>query len=510
MIKMELFMKLKNILIGLGLFMLFHVTQSCIDDRGNYDYMDKEVLLPVTISGFEDTTVVIRSILNIDPVLNNMDDESRYTHLWYAAPSVTAGFAPKRDTLSREKKLSFEVTYESGTYNLVYELRDPKLDIYVRKQVLMTVQSDIASGWYIMKEENGETDIDYIAEDGKKIENLIAASGQQRLKGKPVKMAYQPSRYTPVIENPDGTTTRLTNKKAFHVFGDQDIKIFNADNMDLFYSYEDYFYEVPEKCEPQNCGVISSDFYAINAGKVYSIYGMSSNSGMLGYAKPGMYEVHPDMVMSYYGVMVFDKVTSTFYNTSSSGSSMNLFSEDSDGGISSTNMDVDMIRMLLRKEGNPSTAFAVMKNKNKNERYVFDISYSMSAYPITDIDTIPAHCEMPEAKVMGTSLYASCIYYSKKEVDGDVLKVYKNVKVDNRESELKRFPGEEIAYIVNVTSPYGAPEDETFNHLVVLTNSDSGWKLYRFNVIGQTPEIETEPVVVYSGTGKAGYVMFRS
>ena len=46
---------------------------------------------------------------------------------------------------------------------------------------------------------------------------------------------------------------------------------------------------------------------------------------------------------------------------------MNLFSEDSEGGISPTNMDVDMIRMLVRKEGNPSTAFAVMKNKNKDE-----------------------------------------------------------------------------------------------------------------------------------------------
>lgn len=49
------------------------------------------------------------------------------------------------------------------TYNLVYELRDPKLDIYVRKQVLMTVQSDVSTGWYVMKEENGETDIDYIS-----------------------------------------------------------------------------------------------------------------------------------------------------------------------------------------------------------------------------------------------------------------------------------------------------------------------------------------------------------
>lgn len=308
-------MKLKNILIGLGLLMLFQGTQSCIDDRGNYSYISKEELLPVTISGFEDTTVVIRSTLNITPVLENMDDEARYIHLWYAAPSVTAGFAPQRDTLSLEKDLSFEVTYESGTYNLVYEVRDPKLDIYVRKQVLMTVQSDVSTGWYVMKEENGETDIDYISMDEEKIENLITTFGQKRLKGKPVKMVYQSSRYTPVIQNPDGTTTQLVNKKAFHVFSDQDIKIFNADNMDLFYNYEDYFYEVPEVCKPQNCGMISSDFYAINAGKVYSIYGMSSNSGMLGYAKPGMYEVHSDMVMSYYGVMLFDKTTSTFHRT---------------------------------------------------------------------------------------------------------------------------------------------------------------------------------------------------
>ena len=121
-------MKLKNILIGIGLITSLQGVQSCIDDRGNYSYISNEELLPVTISGFEDTTVIIRSTLNITPVLENMDDESRYIHLWYAAPSVTAGFTPQRDTLSLEKDLSFEVTYESGTYNLVYELRDPKLD----------------------------------------------------------------------------------------------------------------------------------------------------------------------------------------------------------------------------------------------------------------------------------------------------------------------------------------------------------------------------------------------
>ena len=495
-------MKLKNILIGIGLITSLQGVQSCIDDRGNYSYISNEELLPVTISGFEDTTVIIRSTLNITPVLENMDDESRYIHLWYAAPSVTAGFTPQRDTLSLEKDLSFEVTYESGTYNLVYELRDPKLDIYVRKQVLMTVQSDVSTGWYVMKEENGETDIDYISMDGKKIENLITASGQERLKGKPVKMAYQSSRYTPVIQNPDGTTTRLNNKRAFHVFSDQDIKIFNADNMALFYNYED-----PEVCKPENCGMYSTDFYAINAGKVYSIYGMSPNSGMLGYAKPGLYEVHPDMVMGTYGVMLFDTKTSTFYNTSSSGSSMNLFPEDSEGGISPTNMDVDMIRMLVRKEGNPSTAFAVMKNKNKDEHYVFDMSYSMASYPIVDIDTVPAHCEMPETKVMGTSLYASCIYYSKKEADGDVLKVYKDSREEIRESELISFPGEKIAYIENIESLWGVTP--AYNRLLILTNSSAGWKLYLYDTVGQTPELEETPVLVYSGRGKAGYAILR-
>lgn len=66
-------MKLKNILIGIGLITSLQGVQSCIDDRGNYSYISNEELLPVTISGFEDTTVIIRSTLNITPVLENMD-----------------------------------------------------------------------------------------------------------------------------------------------------------------------------------------------------------------------------------------------------------------------------------------------------------------------------------------------------------------------------------------------------------------------------------------------------
>lgn len=501
-------MRLRNILIALVMAVLLQGVYSCIDDKGNYSYIDKETLFPVTISGFEDTTVVMRTVLNIDPVLNNMDDTSRYIHLWYALPTNVAGYTPKRDTLSLERKLSFTVTYETGTYKLVYELRDPKLDIYTYKDVRLTVQSDLGAGWYILKEENGETDIDYVTEEGVLKENLLASSGQERLKGKPVKMYYQSSRYSVDVENPDGTVTRLSNQRAFHVLSDQDMRTFNADNMGVFYDYEHYFYETPEVCRPQNFGAGGSYYYyAINAGKLHSLYTMSANNGKLGYARPGMYELHSDMLLSMNAAMVFDKTTSTFYNSSAAGTAMDVFGNAPAGSVSSTEMDTDLICLLTKKLAETSTGYALMKNKNKDEYYLFNISHTMAGYPFTSVDTVPSNCEILAAEVRGASIYASAIYYAKSKGDGDVLKVYKDSREEIRESELISFPGEKIAYIENIESLWGVTP--AYNRLLILTNSSAGWKLYLYDTVGQTPELEETPVLVYSGRGKAGYAILR-
>lgn len=505
-------MKTKNIFWGSVVLMLLSGLWSCIDDRGNYDYIGMDELFPVRISGFEDTAVVMRTRLKISPVLTGMDNEARYTHLWYAAPSVTAGFAPQRDTLSQTKDLDFEVTYESGTYNLVYELRDPKLDIYARKQVLLTVSSDVAGGWYVLKDQNDETDFDYLLMDGTKKADVLRAAGNQQLKGKAVKIVYQSGRYTPQITNPDGTVTTLSNKKALHVLSDSYLKVFNADNLELFKNFEGFFYETPAECKPQNCGYIGTDYYLMNAGKMYSIYGMSQNIGMCGYPKTGFYNLHQDMVLGGFAVTMFDVITNTFYSTTSSGALMNEFSEAPADGlvhISPTKMDATLVRLLTRVEGYTSTAYAVMKNPGKEEYYLGDMSIAQTAYPFVGFDTIPAGYEMPKAEVMGVPRIASCVYYAK----GNVLKVYKNIENTEREFELKTFnsrPDEVISYIANFYyAPYQKPE-LNFNYLVVLTNSSTGWQMYRFNIVGDTPEIDPNPVLpVYSGSGTARYIMFR-
>ena len=161
-------MKLKNIFIVLGLAVMFSGLQSCVDDRGNYDYIGADELIPVTIAGLKDTTVLMRWTLHITPTLKNMGDETRYSHLWYAIPKNVFGYIPQRDTLSRGKELNFEVSYESGNYRLIYEIRDTLLDVYKKEEVTMTVQSNIGTGWFVLKDVNEKTDFDYVSLKGKR------------------------------------------------------------------------------------------------------------------------------------------------------------------------------------------------------------------------------------------------------------------------------------------------------------------------------------------------------
>lgn len=502
-------MKKMNISGLIGIFLLLTGFYGCIDDRGNYDYLSREEVMPVSIDGLQDTTVEIMSVLKIAPVITGMTDESKYSYLWYAANSQTAGLAPTRDTLSLTRDLEFPVTYESGTYNLVFEIRDKETDVYVRKGVLMTVASVFAHGWYVLKDENGQTDFDFINGEGGSTPNVIRSFGRQPLPGIGKKIFYQSGGYYHQVEQADGTIVTLVNKKVMHVLTDRDLNILNADNMEIFKTYDEAFYEAPVRHAPQNCCNYSRDVYLINAGKMHSIYGMSANIGKFPYEKTGDYALADDMVGGMRGVMVWDTKSRSFLYVTSSGASMNEFANQTDVTaevqISPSGMEANLVRLLSRVNGGAVVpAYAVMKNPGKEEYYLADIKYDQGNYPFVGFDTIPAECGMPRAEVMAAGQIASCIYFAK----GSELWVYKNVKFGERESKLTGFPGEDIVFLSHFRYTYGV---EKFNQLVVVTSHSAGWKLYRFDVIGETPEIETTPAVEpYTGQGNVRDVIFRN
>lgn len=506
-------MKTKYIL---GMVFPLFLWTACVKDLGNYDYIAEKEILPVTISGFNDTTVVAGDVLNISPVLNDLDDESRYTHLWYVAFRITAGFAPQRDTLAQTRDLSALIKLEPDIYNLVYILQDPERDIYVKKSVVLTVAGiDIQNGLYVLKDLNDETDFDYIAiKDRKVLSNgvvvpdvLKTVSGEQQLKGKAVKMVYHPSRYCHEVTNPDGTVFLLQNQKALHILSTQDIKTFNANNLLLFKGYDEEFYEAPLECRPQNVNINGmNDVFLLNAGKAHGLYVMSSNVGKFGYEctlNEATCDLHDDMLTGIYGTLCFDKQSRSFLSFTSAGATMDQITSKPDA-IPLQNMNVDLVSLIDRDESVlvSKDGYALMRSVEDQDQYYLASISSMgnTNYPFNSVDTIPKNkYKMPEANVFASKKGASCIYFS----NNNILNVYIASGLEERETVLKEFPSDEkISYIRNVT--------ESDNDLFfVVTNNSSGWKLYCFEAIGHTPDINPEPIAVYSGTGNARYLMLR-
>lgn len=504
----------------LFLLSFIYTAFSCIDDLGNYEYVTKEKILPISISGFNDTTMLIGNELNIIPEIYNMDNENRYVYLWYVSKSVTAGVLPKRDTLSLERNLSEQIKMEADLYNLVFEIRDPKLDIYVSKKVILDVKAgDISTGWYILKDIDNETDFDYIPLDSTVvISNVLkdraglqqyvngsVVIGNQQLKGKAVKMIWQGTRYYHQVENENGIVTMLANQKVLHILSENDFKTFNSDNLYLFKNLSDEFYDTPQIINLQNIAFQMTDLYLNNSIGAHSIYGMSLNAGRFSYAKTcgfsPNYRLHSDMLAGMFGSIFYDTVTNSFLITSAVGATLDKLAEPINLQFpSTTNMDYELIRMLER-ENNSFTrnAYCIFKNQSSGKYYLAYMStITNSAYPFISFKEIQDGAKLPKADVMSVPQYASCVYFGKE----NVLSYYLDASdIEDNEKIIKTFPiNETIAYI-------GNPKKEI---LLVLTNSSNGWKLYGFPIIGVTPDIKVEPEIEYSGEGNGRYVMFRS
>ncbi|HBF06043.1 MAG TPA: hypothetical protein DDW28_08130, partial [Prevotella sp.] len=97
---------------------------------------------------------------------------------------------------------------------------------------------------------------------------------------------------------------------------------------------------------------------------------------------------------------------------------------------------------------------------------------------------------------------ASVIYYA---VDN---KLYMHKVTTSEDTVVKTFAeGENISFIKNFT---GTDKDgESFNNIVVVTNTTTGYQVYQFPMVGSAGELKTDVSPSMSGTGKASYLMFR-
>lgn len=501
---------------GVILLFIMGLLCSCVDDPGNYDYQDIKEMYSIEISGLQDTTFVILSDVTLVPEVVGLNDNVEYEFTWYAYPNGIVGI-PKRDTLSRERNLSFTMTYPSGVnYVLVYEIRDKATGYCVSEKINIKGESEFAAGWFVLKDDNEETDIDFISPEGKMNSDILFKATGEKMKGKAVKMIYQKGRYYHQVENEDGTLTTKSNLKAFHILSSKDARVVNPEDMSVYKKYEDMFYQAPAVPNPQNVLILSYDVFLVDNGFVRNIVGMSSNIGKYSYQKLGDADLDANVLGAISGgstLLAFSHATKSFLYLPFSGTSFQYFSEQEDGlFVSPTQMNADLLQLIVRKEPDSGggSGWALMKSiEGPQEYYLADLSFLGPKCPFADFDTIAPTREFLNADVYGNH-FLNSFYFAK----GNQLGYYqKNDSDKNSIEKTNIWPhfgaNEKISYIAQMASARNAANP--WNYLVVLTNSPEGWRMYRFTLLGDgvNPEIDQLVEPVYHGQGNARYVMFR-
>ena len=516
-------MRMRNKLWILGVLILM-ITISCYDDKGNYSYQDPDSVLPLEIDGLpKDTSFMLFSEVELTPKITGIENEDDFQFTWYTYQLYASGFIPQRDTLAKTKDLSFIMEYPAGNqYQLVFEAKEKKTGLAIQKKILMRVTSEYSKGWFILEDEDGMTDMDFILEDGTVRENLLTERLGERMKGEAVKLVYMNGRYTDEEVAEDGTVTILESLQALHILTTQDMKTLNPGNLSVLKNFDEEFYNVPSVAAPQNMDASGGDIVLINAGRLHSLYGMSNNVGKFGVGKTGPGELASDMLFHAYAytyAMLFSRETKSFVmgGSSSESDKVQEFLPEDGGkvGVSTSNMDKDLICMLQRTWASSVTkGWALMRGINDPEKfYLADIAFSGQSYPLVDFDEISSERGLCHADVYGAHQNNS-IYFAK----GNVLSYYqKNASdLESLEALFYEFPaGETIAFIQQTEllkkNEESDEEESDFSNLIVLTNSATGWKLYRCPLEGDglSPTLvpNKQPVVIAAGKGYARFAL---
>ena len=486
--------------IGLGLWV--GLCWACVDDPGNYTYEKPENVVPIEIAGLQDTTFIINETVTLVPEIKGLKDENDYWFTWYTYRGGSG--IPVRDTICKERNLSFVMKYPAGEQRtLVYEIKNKKTGVFVNKKIEIYGVTQYAQGWLILKDENNQTDIDFVFPDGSVQENILEANAQYKLKGTGVKIVNQAGDYNHQVTHPDGTTEMLENLAAWHILSSEDMVTLNPSDLSVYKYFEDEFYVAPEIAAPQALCEDWGDLLFINAGQFYGIYAMSDNVGKFGHAQLDYENLYPAMLPNSYGAVVFSQDSRSFVYGTTTSSVLSPCSDpdpESPLQVKATNMDADMVAFLERGSGN-ALGWALMKSVSEPDTYYLaDMAVNSTDYPFADFDPIPSTRELVHADVYAAN-HLNSIWYGK----GNNLSYYTK-EADDATSfvrdNLYPFPaGETITWIQQYETKY----------LLVITNIDAQWKLYCFELEqdGLSPNIKpgTQPKV-WTGNGMARYALW--
>lgn len=481
-------MKNKHILLIISLFSL--VTLSCVK-QGDNEF--KPDLPAPAITGFEKTYSAFthRDTLNIKPTIEN---ERQYDFFWTVVSTnfvVNSGVVPRGDTIARSKDLSYEILLNPGQYLLAFHVQNRQTKVTQITPSTLNISTLTMGGWYLLKDDGGKTDFDFVHADGR-IDNWMANfNGGQSLNGKAVKSVFSESFKIGV------TSTDLFN--VFVVLSDEDAGIYRIDNGKKVMGFDNMFFTKPTVKKPQNVvqptntGII----HLINDGKVY----MMSKGALFGNPPASNYKM--SAVTGVLAMTIAFDENSKSVIFADGGNYQALGSN----GNALKNMDANIV-WVGGYAGFRNVGLVLFKNSAGDGQLVklnggYGFMAGFSSPLIMGTNNVPQSHGLMSADVIGGNYDSDYIYYAKGN------KVYVTDFASLPENLQETLPeGEQVTAIQHIKYPQpvaGVPT--TTDYLAISSYSAGRYKVW-LHTISSTGTIQPLVKPTFEGQGRVTSVNY--
>lgn len=487
----------------------------CYEDKGNYDYSDVQ---PIGVTGIDSVYVCnLSETLHIEPELTGNIPADAFDYMWMCYDKNDLKRKP--DTLSTEKHLRCQLNLPLSSYRLIFAWQNKTTKVTKFAYTNLTVQSGFSRGWYLLKNLDGNTELDLFA-DNKHYNNIFTATYGKPIQGPPKHLGF--TKYT-WLDEKTGDLTK--GNKCFTVLTDRAMNIVRIADMKTLASFSNLFFEDTPSCKPAFWFSGSEENGFVNDGKIYAY---SERNGELGlskfaYPKAGSYEISPVFTKNAtMSPLMFDLKSGKFCTTYKTPDKILVLEDDAQSKFKNEFSDYTPIYFGFLDRGmwEGGRMYAVLRHKTSHALIIVYIDSANLVYfeesflknRITKIQDISDSRAFSRATCFAQNRKFEMMYFSVKD------KLFCYDLANNTEYEIRREngqpavpTGEEIVLMKHIVFDYKDYTDpnvkEYVDRLCIVTANGTSYKLYLFDTIANKVKDNPE---IHEGEGMPRQVFYMS
>lgn len=477
------------------------VQVSCYEDKGNYDYTTRE---DITVKGLNEEYKLITMSDTLD-ILPEIESPEDYDYIWLI---YKIGTDFNYDTIGFTHHLKWPVNRPQGNYKLFLKVTARSDGFSQMFRSKLTITSTFSDGWFVVKDEEGETDIDFFTLDLTEANNILQQATGRKIPGKALNMSLL-SGFSYI--EPSGEI--LWGKDFFYVMTDKDCWMMKLEDMSFIRDFSTLFYGPAPAENLRTCvygGYSNTHFFTDR--NAYFVNTQATGTGQIGLNVDfkSEIEVGDYLIRNQAGAYFYDQRNQRFLGVNYNGIPTIISEDGKDGEIPPVKINhtgCSMLYMGISKYAS-EYCYAVMSNTTLSEKYI----YTMYAPPlnifgtynlIKSVDRLDASLKINEATLFAIGSNLSYIYYN--DLSGNAIHFYDILG----KSEVKNvFPipdGEKITYMKSLFYD-SDDENDKFDKFVIATEAEGNYKVYLYDLLAGKPHPDKKPQIL-KGKGSVGSVL---